>query len=202
MGMFARFLDLLFPLRDTARTVAECSDTDLGRLVSPLQLSDEITALLPYRHRLVRSAIIEAKFKNNARAHQLLGTVLAEYLASYTHDSKAFEPQLYTALPIPLSTNRLRARGYNQVEAIARAGGIKIEPLLARTRDTAPQTTLTKRARLTNMQDSFSVVGTLDPARTYLVIDDVSTTGATLNAAVAALRAAGATNMRCIALAH
>lgn len=202
MGMLARFLDLLFPLRNTARIVATCTDEAVGRLLSPLHISEDSSALLPYRHPLVRALILEAKFKRNRRAQKLLGAVLTEYLASYTGDHNTFERQRYVAVAIPLSAKRLQERGYNQVEEIARAGGVRTEAVLKRTRDTVAQTTLRKRERLTNMEGAFAVTGEIDPSRTYIVIDDVSTTGATLHAAIETLRRAGAQRVHGIALTH
>ena len=201
-SFFSRILDALLPLRDTARIVRDASIERVGALVEPSVVAENTIALLPYRHSLIRALVIEAKFNRSREAFSLLGTVLAEYLAARAEDTEALAPTSVMLVPVPLGEARRRERGYNQVEEVARAAGISFEPLLRRTRETKPQTSLPRRERLRNMEGAFEVVGTIDPARTYIVIDDVTTTGATLAAAAAALRAAGAEGVSALALAH
>lgn len=105
-------------------------------------------------------------------------------------------------VPIPLAPKRLRQRGYNQSEALAdalgRRWGLPVSrDVLTRTRETATQTALTPETRLANVAGAFSP-GT--PGRrpgvsrdpTYILVDDVFTTGATLAEAARALEQAGA----------
>ncbi len=100
-------------------------------------------------------------------------------------------------VPIPLHRRRERARGYNQsvilAQAIARAiPGLKIEHALMRRRSTRSQTMLDRAARRLNVAAAFAlrrpaaVIG-----RAVYLVDDVVTTGATLEAAARALRSAG-----------
>jgi predicted amidophosphoribosyltransferase len=207
MGMLARafeyLCDFLFPRADTARIVAETSVLEFGALLTPSVAETGIIALLPYRHTRVRAAILEAKFHRSAQAFALLGAVLADYLAGMLEETAAFEKQEICIVPVPLGPARRRERGYNQVEEVAKRTGTAIAPsLLRRMRDTLPQTSLTRAQRLMNMEDAFEVRGPLDPSYTYIVLDDVLTTGATLRAATDALRQAGATNLMGLALAH
>jgi ComF family protein len=109
-------------------------------------------------------------------------------------------------VPIPLSTPRLRERGFNQALEIAKHllgdGAVARAKLhahmLLRTRDTAPQVGLPRAERLRNMRQAFAVepmaASQLQNASVVLV-DDVTTTTATLNAAALALRAAGAAHV-------
>jgi predicted amidophosphoribosyltransferase len=106
-------------------------------------------------------------------------------------------------VPIPLAPRRLRARGYNQAAAIARALGRAwrmpvAERVLSRARDTGTQTALTPEARLRNVAGAFAArpahaAHTAREGRggAVILIDDVLTTGATLVAAATALGAAG-----------
>lgn len=107
-------------------------------------------------------------------------------------------------VPIPLHRRRLRARGFNPALQIARelARDLRRPVLhaLARTRDTPSQTGLTRNARRHNVAGAFAARGDV-PARVWL-IDDVVTTGATLEAAARALRRAGANEVIGVCLAR
>ncbi len=99
-------------------------------------------------------------------------------------------------LPMPLHPKRLRERGFNQAvelaRPLARAWGLPLElARVGRTVNTAPQASLPWRARHGNMHDAFVCRGTLAGSR-ILVIDDVMTTGATLDALARVLRRHGA----------
>ncbi len=155
------------------------------------------------------SALVrETKYHNSKRAANLLGVMLASYLADFSSDVDEYERKEFALVPIPLSKERMRQRGFNQVERIAAAAlaslGIHGTPstsTLVRVRDTAAQARLPRTERLTNMKGAFAA-GMIDPALSYILVDDVVTTGATLSEAAAVLRAAGASRVLCVALAH
>ena len=102
-------------------------------------------------------------------------------------------------VPVPLAPVRLRERGYNQAarvaEAVALRWGVPVWPALERRRATVTQTRLTPGERLANVRAAFAVAETHAEAvrgRHLILVDDVLTTGATLNACAEALFAAGA----------
>ena len=97
-------------------------------------------------------------------------------------------------IPVPVHAERLRSRGYNQAELLARrlsTPGLPVRALLRRVRPTTKQHRLNRTARLQNMSGAFEPVGRV-PASAILV-DDIITTTATLEACALALQAAGAT---------
>ncbi len=103
-------------------------------------------------------------------------------------------------VPVPLHRRRLLWRRFNQANAlavaVARACGKKVDPfLLARIKATPPQVGLTRAQRATNVQGAFAVPDDMRLAvegRAIVLIDDVMTSGATLNAAARVLLRAGA----------
>lgn len=112
-----------------------------------------------------------------------------------------------TVLPMPLSKERLRSRGFNQAYVLAKAlSKPKADPsLLLRIKDTPPQSSLTRAERLDSVRDAFAVeplrASEVKGARVVLV-DDVMTSGASLFSAALALRAAGAAHITAIVVAR
>jgi ComF family protein len=114
-------------------------------------------------------------------------------------------PRPELVVPIPLHPRRLRERGFNPAGLLARCAaraiGVRWDPvLLTRLRDTPSQTGLSRGARRRNVAGAFSARRT-PPPRVWL-IDDVVTTGSTLDAAARALRAAGAREVVALCLAQ
>jgi ComF family protein len=108
-------------------------------------------------------------------------------------------------VPVPLAAKRLKDRGYNQSEHLARALGavvrkpVKVEAL-RRIRETPTQTALTPEARLANVAGAFQAGGVVGTR--VVLVDDVFTTGATLLAAAQALKQAGATQVEAVTFAR
>jgi len=110
--------------------------------------------------------------------------------------------------PIPLHPLRERERGYNQSRLIAdqlsRAAETPVVEILERVKFTETQTRLNRAQRQTNMRAAFALKpnADLDPDRRYILVDDVFTTGSTLNSAAKALRKAGAERIDVVTLGH
>ncbi|HTJ78176.1 MAG TPA: double zinc ribbon domain-containing protein [Rariglobus sp.] len=113
-------------------------------------------------------------------------------------------------VPVPLHPRKERERGYNQTgllaEAFAKAAGgtTRVESLLKRVIDTPSQTTFDREARRTNLKNAFALRSgaTITPASPYILIDDVFTTGSTLNSCAGVLRRAGALNLCVVTFGH
>ncbi len=113
-------------------------------------------------------------------------------------------------VPVPLHPVKLRERGYNQSERIARAlaarvgGDCRVDCLLERVRFTRTQTRLNRAERDKNVKNAFALApaAVVIPDQTYILIDDVFTTGSTLNACAAVLRRAGARHLQVATLGH
>lgn len=110
-------------------------------------------------------------------------------------------------VPVPLHSRKQRARGYNQAEIIARAieqavPTAVVERCLRRVRATPSQTFLSREERRRNMKGAFACVRPPGGGERIILVDDVLTTGATLNAAVHAFHRAGLRNIYAFTLAH
>ena len=113
-------------------------------------------------------------------------------------------------VPVPLHPRKERERGYNQTrllaEALAKAAGgaTRVEMLLHRVVDTPSQTTFDRRARRANLKNAFALAKgvTINPPSPYLLVDDVFTTGSTLNSCAGVLRRAGALNLNIVTFGH
>src|SRR4051812_46962531 len=108
------------------------------------------------------------------------------------------------AVPVPLHRSRHRARGFNQADDLARHIGLPVVHGLRRVRPTATQARLPAAQRHGNVRDAFAPTraGTALAGATILLVDDVSTTGATLDACARALKNAGAREVRALTAAR
>lgn len=153
---------------------------------------DATITLGDYRAPLDTLAL-ELKFHARAATGQAFARLLQ--LAFDSTDSTAPD----VIVPVPLSRRRLNLRGYNQAWSIARPlAQLMNTPadarLLERTRDTAPQAKLDLDSRRLNVGDAFRVVRSIR-GKHIGVVDDVMTSGATLDALARTLKAAGATRV-------
>ncbi len=201
-SLVQNLLSVIFPPTRDALLVGSLTKPICATLFD-IHRYKNITALCHFRDPRVSALVHEAKFHGNSHAQTLLGSLLAKYLATLNKETTVL------IIPIPLSRQRFRERGYNQVEKIAKAG-VEEYPhvrmhtdVLLRVRNTTPQTKLSKDVRLSNLDNAFAVSRpeTIRNAH-LLVIDDVTTTGATLRAAEAALLPHSPASVTLIALAH
>ncbi|PIR88832.1 MAG: hypothetical protein COU09_00185 [Candidatus Harrisonbacteria bacterium CG10_big_fil_rev_8_21_14_0_10_44_23] len=146
-----------------------------------------LLAVSNYHCPTTRKLIKDLKFNGRTTIQPTIKKLLLEYLHFIQLDLSDF-----IIVPLPLSAKRLRGRGYNQSEIIARSlAEITKLPvstkLLIRSKHSRPQSELkSKQDRITNIQGAFSV-GQVDRPANLLIVDDIFTTGATINEAVKTL---------------
>lgn len=197
-----------FICRGAARgTLCESCDADLPRLVDPScprcalespsgALCGRCLAQPPHYDATVAAlayafpadALVHAlKFRGELALAPLLGKLLLEKIPSRDVDR---------VIPVPLSGRRLRERGYNQAVEIARhLGAARLEiDACVRERDAPPQAGLDREARRRNVRGAFRCQRSFAGERIALV-DDVMTTGATLDALATVLKNAGAASV-------
>lgn len=113
-------------------------------------------------------------------------------------------------VPVPLHAKKLRKRRFNQSRLLAdcavqaTAGQARVEELLCRVVHTKSQTHYDRAARRRNLKNAFALApgATINPAQRYVLVDDVFTTGSTLNACAAVLRRGGALNLDVVTFGH
>jgi predicted amidophosphoribosyltransferase len=192
-----KLLDILFPPRASQLIVR----TNLeANLCSQSGCHEGIFYCANYTHPVIHAAIRENKFYNNSQAQ----TTLANLLTTWT-DKKRFADVCF--IPIPLGKDRQRERGHNQVLSVLKKTRYSAESVLSRVTETAPQVSLSRQQRLHNITGIFQCDTQLlkkMSSKTFILFDDVVTTGATLNEARATLapHLPPDTKLICLALAH
>lgn len=177
-------VDLLFPPSPEALLV-RCADHDTWKRKYQPGSYQGVTFLSHYHDPSVQAAIRENKFHHNRQAARSLATLLDIY--GVTKDQRV------AFVPIPLGRKRYFERGHNQVTTILEAAGLSKRTylnILKRSVETIPQSHLDKKARKQNIQNAFMYQGNIELLADFdrvVLVDDVVTTGSTLQAAYSAL---------------
>lgn len=201
----SRLFDLLVPPRAYEGAVRKLTYERLLRMRG--------AAGLPYADKTVSALVWELKYYANARAAALAGAVLTEELVAIA----AEELGVPLLIPVPMHPDRRRERGHNQTELLCEAALQALEDVsvkkssdafeyapkaLERVKPTPEQQKLDRAKRLINVTGSMRANPALVKGRVCVVVDDVKTTGATLNEATRALKKAGALRVHTVALAY
>lgn len=175
-------------------THAHCrSNTAVDGLVSVCEFSQVQHIIHSFKYGFVRDL------------SAALGACEANYLKDRKLDKYFLDFQL---LPVPLHPSRLRFRGFNQsqllAETLSKNLGIPLaDPLLARRMPTIPQTTLDRAKRKENIRGTIACVNPVAvKQKKILLVDDIATTGATLNECAKVLKRNGAASVWAIVLAR
>lgn len=158
-----------------------------------------IRSVAPFRGP-VRAAIHYLKYRHARELAEPLGELMARYWQLHPWPAEV-------VVPVPLHPSRQQRRGYNQAALLAWALSRRIglpmdEDALCRVRDTASQMRLQAADRHRNVEDAFRCPTHRMRGRRVLLVDDVCTTGATLEACADALREGGARQVWGLTLAR
>jgi len=153
-----------------------------------------------YYGGILKDLILKFKYKNNFTAGDILAGFLSEYIL------KNFKYKEYIITYIPLSKRSKKIRGFNQCEYIAKkiARNLSIEVLevLIKPKETKEQKRLKKEERFENIKDAFRIKKGIDLKNCNIIlIDDVTTTGATLQEAYKLLKKIEVKDIKLLTLA-
>ena len=155
-----------------------------------------------YKNSLVARSIQTLKYKGVLALANPLGEIILQNL------NRRFFLRNSLLLPVPLHRARLLERGFNQAALLARVVGQRFslpvsEGILARRRNTKAQMSLQRVARQQNIKDAFQLISPEEvTGKNIYLIDDVLTTGATLQECARALRPARPQTISAITVAH
>ena len=183
-----------------------------------------IFPIFDYRHPSIKKALWLLKYKGRKRLANVFAEIIYEKILEELSDLSVLENFTNPILiPIPLSTKRYRERGFNQAELICKElikidskaylrdsvnmqNKLKLENnILIKIKETEHQARIKERnIRLKNLTNSFAIKNTHQniEKRNIVLIDDITTTGATLNEARKILRRAGARKVIAFTVAH
>ncbi len=231
-NIFKNIIDILFPInclncgqektwicadclpkipQNTTHYCLNCKkQTKLGEYCSacaPRFALDKVWIAGDFQNKILSQLIRSYKYKFAQDIADPLGLFLLNFLReNVIKQQKNLFAKTTLIIPVPLHNKRLRWRGFNQSEklAVRIATELKITQNnnLKRIKFKKPQSNLQKNERLKNIQAAFAWQGAKLDKQNIILIDDVATTGATLNECAKVLKANGATEVWGLVLAN
>lgn len=198
-------------VRITAPFCQVCSRPYSGEMGAPFSCPDcedhppafDCVATRYQANGLVRDLIHRFKYSGEFHLRQILTNWLEEALS----DPRISREPFAAFVPVPLHTTRIRERGYDQiaalVELMAKRSHHPVWTCLRRSRYTESQTRFSRKERLQNLRNAFELrKGSSVLGKRLLLVDDVLTTGSTLDECARILKAHGAESVRAITVAR
>jgi ComF family protein len=150
-----------------------------------------------YQEPLISKLIKQLKYHYSREVAQVLSGILLGYLKENQIKHKLIAPASHLLIPVPLHQKRKRSRGFNQSELISdilssRLSLKTITDRLQRIKNTKPQAKFGRAERLSNVRDAFVWIGADLDGENIILVDDVASTGATLDNCAQVLKAHGA----------
>jgi len=182
---------------DTCRICSKAGEQGLCQKCRRFTRFDGLIAPLAYHHLAVQAIIKAVKYQGHFDAWRSVAPLLKEKTSSLALSD-------WQIVPVPLSADKQRLRGFNQSELLAKLifPDYKISYPLKRHRSTLSQTELDRKERLANVRGCFSLRPRQAVKENILLVDDVVTTGATLKEMALILRRAGAKTIWALTVAH
>lgn len=157
-----------------------------------IPIKDTLAFLYFSKKGVVQNMLFHLKYEGAKEIGEKLGVEYGKYLKK-----EQFMPTIDLVLPIPLHPNKLKTRGYNQAEVFGKAFANELnlnfdEKVVSRAKETETQTKKGRLDRWKNVDNIFEITDTeLIKNKKILIVDDVITTGSTIEACASALLEAG-----------
>ncbi len=210
-NLFSLLWNWIFPPRRTETIISHVNIEHITSLPGATYIDEHTHALFSYKDPRVSALIWEIKYHKNTRAIERVAPLLADIILEEYAERSLFENwENCLLVPVPSSPKRTKKRGYSHTEFIAKAVAERLPTAITYSRavlkkvvDTEEQNKLPTRAlRLKNLLNTQVVAGSLPPHTSVILLDDVTTTGATLSESRRALHAAGVKNIIAFTIAH
>lgn len=192
-------LEIIYP--SEARCII-CDKEDIEGICNEcnkkITLCNRNELCIGYYKGVLKELILQFKYNKNFAAGEVLVQLIENKLIN-------IEKEYYITY-IPMSKLSFKQRGFNQCKYIAEELGfrnnIKVIETLKKIKETKDQKTLTKQERFSNLKGSFALIDeTCVKAKKIILVDDVITTGATLEEAIRVLKNGGAEQIKTLTLA-
>lgn len=204
LKIFQYLIDYIFPPKDEELIIR---NFDINWLILNGERAKNtefpfINAIYSYKNHIIKELIWQIKYKKNTHAIKCAAYSLYNELNDKYNNA--------LLIPIPISKSRRKERGYNQCELLIN-GIINFDKenkfskdfdLLIREKDIEKQTHKNREERISNTKHIFTVQKDIDPNTQIIIIDDVTTTGSTLNEARDELIRANYTKIKALTIAH
>lgn len=208
-------LEAIFPTTPLVSKILSMSACEILNSVNPADKIQEnnMLAILSYKQPIIRTAIWEMKYRGHKGITKKMAEIMYDYLIAEISDAQQWQNFTKPVIvPIPISKKKMATRGFNQAERLARElkkldrdANFTIETdCLIKIKETESQShTHNRTQRLKNLENCFGVknhdriIG-----KNIILLDDVTTTGATMKEAKRVLKDAGVKKVICLSLAH
>lgn len=209
-------LNTLFPIKCLGCEIKNqilCDNCISKVRLAERETERDIMALFDYRDTIIKKAIWELKYHNKRYLGRKLGQLLYESFIEEISNLKMIMPgRSIFVIPVPISKIKNKKRGYNQAYIIAKefcnSAPINIfklqNKIIFKKIETIPQAKINNREqRLKNVRGVFEIKNkNLIKGQTFIIIDDVTTTGGTINEIIKILKKAGAKKVIGFTIAH
>ena len=210
---FAILLEMIFPQKKHSAAARQQGAAVISRNIQPTQYKEHLT-FLPYHDTAVKHFLYALKYEQHKESAAVAADILWDYIGDEIQEQESIQKMQYVLCTIPATQEREEQDGYHHLHSILDAlystaftpeSSLPIDKrhLLAWSRPVRRQSKLPNRSeRLANVSGAMVATEQLCPNTTCFVIDDITTTGATLTEAHRALIAKGAHTVITLALAH
>lgn len=211
MNFLSTIINWIFPMRRTESIVTTLDIEDMLSFPRARNIDEETHALFSYKDKRVSALIWEIKYHKNMKAIERIAPLLADMMLEEYAEKNLFENwQGSLLVPVPSSPKRVKKRGYSHTELLAEAVARRLPKeiiyspkVLKKVVETAEQNKLPLRGlRLKNLLNTQEVTDSPPSHTSVILLDDVTTTGATLTESRRALKKAGVKNIIAFTIAH